>query len=473
MLFSQKEERSRQFSLALRAGLPILFLVSLIFYALIEETTSITISIKLATLVAAITFIAVYFIYFLIGLSVEESLIDVNSRRFNKDAFIHQLKNKKINTLALIQINNLKALNENYSPNQIDSLLYVFTKKLDLTLKQYGLKDIPIGKYHGSEFILAIQTSAEDTKSILNKILNDSKIIDNMEVDLTFSVINNNGDDFEKAITQLRDIIRTQAMHSEKDITTEIKDAKALSKIEQNIISAIHRKKLQLSFRPLLNTKSKQVDIYEISVKLSAEKEDILPRVFLPIINRLGLGRDYDYILIESAVSLLKLIDKDISFSFNLSPFSLRDLSFQSKIFTLIEESNISAERLIIQLYERKTHHDLSGYLKTLKAFKRHGIRICIDNFGSSDASMEYMKHFKFDMVQFDRDYVTKLDNTTSYTMMQSLINMSKDLHIITVAKWVDKEKQKEKLTALGIDYLQGFGIGKPLSEHALLTQYN
>ncbi len=86
---------------------------------------------------------------------------------------------------------------------------------------------------------------------------------------------------------------------------------------------------------------------------------------------------------------------------------------------------------------------------------------------------MEYMKHFDFDLVQFDRDYVTKLDEKHTRAMLTSLIHMAKELHITTVAKWVDKEKQKEELISLGIDYLQGFGIARALSETQLIEKYN
>jgi len=214
--------------------------------------------------------------------------------------------------------------------------------------------------------------------------------------------------------------------------------------------------------------------MYEISARLHDQKGNyILPRVYLPIINRLGLGREYDLSLLDHIVSLLPLIDEKISFSFNLSPFSLRDESFQKQFFSLLGQQQLNPSRLIIELYERKTHHNLSGYLKTLNKFRAKGIRIAIDNFGSSNASMEYMKHFNFDLVQFDRDYVTKLEDITTYAMLSSLITMSKDLQITTVAKWVDNTKQREKLIALGIDYLQGFGIGKSIGEIELLEYYN
>jgi EAL domain-containing protein (putative c-di-GMP-specific phosphodiesterase class I) len=177
--------------------------------------------------------------------------------------------------------------------------------------------------------------------------------------------------------------------------------------------------------------------------------------------------------LVEHIVDLLPLVDETISFSFNLSPFSLRDEHFQEKFFTLLKENEISTSRLIIELYERKTHHDLSSYLKTLNKFRAQGIRIAIDNFGSSNASMEYMKHFNFDLVQFDRDYVTKLEDANTRAMLGSLVTMSKELNITTVAKWVDNPAQKSELKTMGIDYLQGFGISKPISERKLIDTYN
>jgi len=473
MLFSQQEERSRQFSLALRAGLPILFLIALIFYALVEENTSITISIKLASLVAAITFISVYFIFFLINLGVKESLLEESSQRFNQHAFIRQIQHTKIHTLGLLRINNLQELAENYSHEQIDNLLYTLTHKLHLACKQHGFKKVPIGKYYNSEFLIGIEDDNGVLKMILEKMILENQQVDSMAIDYSFAILTNTDTDFEKAIVQLHDIIRRESYSTPEKLPSQTNNTKELSDIEQNIIKSIQEKRIILSFKPLLNTQTKDIEIYEISVKLKSGTQEILPRVFLPIINRLGLGREYDFILISHIINSLKLIDKKIAFSFNVSPFSLRDSTFQTKVFQYIKEKDIDASRLIIQLYERKTHHDLSAYLETLKAFKRRGLRICIDNFGSSSASMEYMKHFKFDMVQFDRDYVTKLNDATTTAMFSSLITLSKELNIITIAKWVDNEKQKNTLTTLGIDYLQGFGIGKPITEQQLLTTYN
>jgi len=472
MLHSELEERGRRFSLALRAGIPVLLLVFLVFYTTLGHTDQITITLQDGILIAAITFITIYFIYFLINLSVQETMLDQTTHGFNKKTFIRKLKEYKPKTIACLSITNLQSLNENYSSEQIDTLLYNITNQLNLTFTQHGLTKVLIGRNRGSEFLIALDDETIKIELLLKNMVEENKRINEIEIAYKFAVITHTNDDFEKVIVQLRDMIQSQSINHVESKSSQ--EAKELSEIETSVIEAIQNKNLLLSFRPLLNTFNDTIDIYEIAVKLKSNtQKDILPRQFLPIINRLGLGRKYDMMLITHVIDLLPLVDKSISFTFNISPFSLRDKTFKKSVFHYIQEKSIDSSRLIIQLYERKTHHDLSGYLKTLKDYRIQGLRICIDNFGSSNASMEYMKHFKFDMVQFDRDYVTGLDNKTTYAMLHSLVQMSQDLNVQTVAKWVDNEEQKLKLKTLGVQYIQGFGISKPITENTLINRYN
>lgn len=476
MLQSQKEERERRFTLALRAGIPVLVLVFLVFFTTIYKGDSPNINLKDGLLLTGITFVTIYFIYFLMNLSVQETLLDQTTQGYNKKSFIKKLQQYEPTSMACLNIENLHLLNENYSSDQIDNLLYTITSKLHQLFKQNGLDHTLIARGRGSEVLIAVNKKEHDIKSILETMIRENHSIYNIEVDYAFAVVTNINGDFQKVILQLRDIIASQSVPDDTEQhMTNIKETKELSDIEKYVISAIKNKDLRLSFRPLLNTHTDLVDTYEIAIKLKCytQKEDILPRIFLPIVNRLGLGREYDFTLIKHVIDLLPLVNDNISFTFNLSPFSLRDSTFQTKVFDYLKQKEVDPSRLIIQLYERKTHHDLSGYLKTLKKFRAQGLRICIDNFGSSNASMNYMKHFKFDIIQFDREYVTHLEDKTTHAMLHSLINMAKDLDVQTVAKWVDNDSQKETLKKLGIDYLQGFGIGKPLEEETLINQYN
>ena len=473
MLLSELEERGRRFKLALRAAIPILLLVALVFYSTYFKGQIVDINFENKVLIAAIVFITVYFIYFFLERSVEESLVDPITHGFNERAFWEKLKKKKPNTLAMLVIDNLYLINQNYSNEQVDLLLYNLIHKINHYLRDKGIKEPLIARRYGAEFLIGLETNDEPITEIFNAFIEKYSTIDNIELDYQYAVITNPDLDLKKDISQLRNILNSN--QSDDETSKElVKDAKEYSEVEQTIVNVMKKGDLSLSFRPLLNLHTDTIDMYEIAVKLKhPTKEDILPRVYLPIINKMGLGREYDMILLKHIVKLLPLMDRNISLTFNLSPFSLRDKQFQDQFFKLLEETQIDASRLIIQLYERKTHHNLSGYLRTLKQIRAHGVRICIDNFGASNASMEYMKHFSFDMIQFDREYVTKLSDKTTLAMLDSLIKMSKELGITTVAKWVDKEEQKEKLQSLGIDYLQGFGIAKPIDEYHLIEQYN
>ena len=475
MLLSERQERERKFKLALRAGIPVVLLVSLVLYSTFLKDNALEFTLENSFLIGAILFITVYFIYFLMELSAKETLIDQTTQGYNEKSFIKQLQTYKPKTLVLLIVKNLSTISENYSTDDVDLLLYNITHKLNQELNKLGLNKTLIARRYGAEFLIAIDKNSDDIQTIFENFIINNKVINDIELNYNFAVITDTGKELEKNIVHLKDLISTQYRSDIKDKKSNVtKDAKEISDTESCIIRSLQEKNLLLSYKPLLNIKSDTIDIYEISVKLKSHRMgNILPKIYLPIVNRLGLGRDYDIALVEHIVDLLPLIDENISLSFNLSPFSLRDENFQEKFFTYLEKSKINPSRLIIELYERKTHHDLSGYLKTLNKFRAKGIRIAIDNFGSSNASMEYMKNFNFDLVQFDRDYVTKLDDANTYAMFSSMVKMSKDLNITTIAKWVDNESQKNKLKELGIDYLQGFGISKPISEQTLINNYN
>ncbi len=475
MLLSELDERGRRFKLALRAGIPVLLLVFLVFFTTISTNDSIKFTLQNVALIAAIVFITIYFIYFLMNASVQETLIDETTQVFNQKAFIEKLKHAKSKTVGLLYIDNISTLSRHYGDREVDLLLYTITQKLDLKFEQHGLNRALIGRRYGSDFLIALDENDKDFEAILNEFIEENTLVNNIEVAYKLAIVTNTGENFNQILFHLKDIIQSQHTPDQEDEkTTRTKDAQEFSDTEKAVIDSMKDENLLLDFRPVLNTHTNKIDIYEVAIKLHSDKMGaILPRVYLPIINRLGLGREYDLTITKHIIDLLPLINKEVSFTFNLSPFSLRDNRFQENFFAYLEEKNVDASRLIIQLYERKTHHNLSGYLKTLNSIRARGVRICIDNFGSSNASMEYMKHFKFDMIQFDRDYVTHLNDETSSAMLGSLTKMAKDLNIITVAKWVDKEDQQEKLKLLGIDYLQGFGIEKPISEDTLINTYN
>jgi EAL domain-containing protein (putative c-di-GMP-specific phosphodiesterase class I)/GGDEF domain-containing protein len=474
MLESVKEERSRHFQLALRVGIPVMILVLTISYAIFFYEDNITITAQSAVLMTALIFVVVYFIYFALEQSRKESVLDPVTEGYRFDYFLKYVQKKKPGTLAAIRVRNLSTLNENYGIKTTDKLLQDLIVMLNEYLSLEGSKKVAIGRKYGTEFLIAIDIPPERMKKLLASFVERHASIGTLELEYVYTVVRNDSDDPLQAIEQLRNLLNVPQKCTSPDENGNIPDVKGLTREESMVLEALKGENILLLFRPLKNIRNDKIDIYEISVKLRGFDGKIInPRQFLPIVNRHNFGEYYDLLLYRKVLKTLALVDEDISFSFNLSPFSLRSASFNEKLVDELLQSGVSAERIIIELYEKKTHHRMENYLDLLKNLKKYGLRFCLDNFGSSNASMEYIKHFHFDMVQFDRDYISNMEEEKSFSIFKSLVSMVHELEITAIAKWVDDRKKIDRLERLGIDYVQGYAIGSVLDEDELIERYN
>ncbi len=474
MLLSAREERERRFKLAMRAGLPILILIFLIFFTTFSKGNFSAPSLEDLLLLGGLVFITVYFIYFLIVLDAKETMVDQTTEGFNLTAFIKKIQKNHPKSIAMFQIKNLTTINENYGIYTTNILLHTLVSRLNASIcadpKNIGW----IGRYTGAEFLIAMDTESENFNRLLQEFIQNNQTINSIEIDYGYAIIKNNNEEPQKNINRLKNLLT--AMETKPNQShIKIKDASELSILEQQVIEALDRNdSLLLGFRPLLNTKSGKVDIYEVALKLMLnDGKKISPKEYLPIINNHSLGLQYDQKIFEKIIQVLLLVESHISLSFNLSPFSLRNQDFLENIFTMIDKYGIDPQRIIIEIYEKKAHHGLHNYLKILSKIRAKGVRICIDNFGASNASMEYIKHFKFDMVQLDREFSNTMNDPNHLSILKSLITMSKDMNIISIVKWVDKAPQRKAFEEIGVDYIQGFSIGKLLSETELISLYN
>ncbi len=466
MILSQTIERERKFKLALRAGLPILALIGLIIYSVFQKE-NIVLDTKTIILLISSGFITIYFIFFIIEISISEKIIDDVTNTLKEQAFTEVAKKSNTNTIALIEISNFDTIEEYYNNHEIEDMLKTLVAKLGTALNHKDFKFTIIGKKNHNAFLVATKTNDKDKLfNVIKTFISTHGKLNKIDIKYNFAVTNCTKH-YDKTIVYLKDIIKIQKNISKNEsIENNIK----IEEIEQATLQALEHKNLIFTYKPLLNLHDNSINIYEVFVKLKANNnEDLLPRFYLPILNSLGLSREYDLTIAKHIIELLEKMDENIALAFNLSPFSLRDTRFQKKLIKLIKSCKINPNRIIIQLYEKKTHHDLSGYLKILETLREEGVRICIDNFGSSNSSMDYLRHFKFDMIQFDRDYTQNIYDDRTGSILWSMIEMSKKNSILTVAKWVDKKEQKELLETFQIDYIQGFAVHKPLNEDELL----
>ena len=140
MLLSELQERQRKFKLAMRAGIPVVLFIFVIVYTTFLHDQAVVLTIPNTFLISAILFISVYFIYFIMEISVKETLLDQATQVYNEKAFIDQLEDYQPKTMVLLIIKNLSTISENYSIDDVDLLLYNVIHKLNNDLEQSRVK---------------------------------------------------------------------------------------------------------------------------------------------------------------------------------------------------------------------------------------------------------------------------------------------------------------------------------------------
>ncbi|WP_300362771.1 GGDEF domain-containing protein [Hydrogenimonas sp.] len=476
MLFSEKQERSRRFRLALRMGIPILMLIGVaIFYFFRQERFEIN-EIDIAIFVG-ILFISIYFLFFLINLGQSETYVDRMTGAFNReyllDALKREMKKEKDYSIILLRLDNLPFISDHYGIDRGDRLLRIFVDILDKFLKLNDIKEPLIGRYHGGDFIVGLPLNVEESLKLMEDFTSTYKEINNLAVEFKYAAVpKETASDLNTLITYLYDTISQQKSGVSKKEKPEKK--LDINLLEEEIVEAVRHGSLLLHYIPTLNAKKDRIDLFEVGVRLKTKSNGILPpKKFIPAVNRLGLEKEFDAALFEAICEDAAKVDPDIRFSFNISPFSLRNDSFVETIKSIASKAGVEYDRIIIELFENRAFRDVKRYKVILEELRELGIRFALDNFGAPNASFEYIKKLPVDMVQFDRDFTISYNNPKIAALLKGYIQACRSMGVKTLVKWVDTEEALERFRQLGIDYIQGFIVSnRPLDSEHLIKKY-
>lgn len=472
MLFSEKRERAHRFGLALRMGIPILLLISVIIFYFFQNSKFVIDDIDIV-IFTLILLVSIYFLFFLINMGQSETLMDVTTGTFNRHALLYEIKRylvyHKNAPLALLRIENLGDISNHYGIDRGDRILQLYLHLLDEFMKLHDVKDLIVGRYHGGDFILLLPFEKERASTLMDEFIQTYKEIGGVEIEARYSLDEIYGnDEIEPVINHLYDTLY------QKNGTKGNKKRIDLGKLESEIVKAVRQKDLILYYMPTLQLNSGKTDLFEVAVRLKTENSGILPpKKFIPIINRLGLEIEYDKALFISICKDAKSVDESICFSFNISPHSLRNEGFAQMIKEIVAEEGIDYSRIILELFENRAIKDIKRYKAVLEDLKDMGVKFALDNFGASNASSEYIKKLPVDMVQFDREFALSFSNPRIKALFKGYLLSSKELGVKTLMKWVDTEEALERFKKLGVDYIQGFIVADgPLSSEQIKSKY-
>jgi EAL domain-containing protein (putative c-di-GMP-specific phosphodiesterase class I) len=136
---------------------------------------------------------------------------------------------------------------------------------------------------------------------------------------------------------------------------------------------------------------------------------------------------------------------------------------FAEKVRALADKYSVPTTNVIFEITERKAIEDIMQVVSFVRELKDEGFRFAIDDFGSGYSSFYYLKYLPVDFLKIDGEFIKTLPHSpTDRVFIEGIVNVAKKMGIKTIAESVENEEVLEVVKDLGIDYAQGYYLGKP-----------
>lgn len=234
----------------------------------------------------------------------------------------------------------------------------------------------------------------------------------------------------------------------------------------RRIKDSIENNQFFTNCQPIMHMKSGVVTSQEILLRMKDKSgEMIMPSGFLPSAERFGLMQEIDRWVIKH--SMRNLINKKSSpqfrFAINLSAKSIGDQSILSLIEKELDQNGVNPNNVIFEVTENNAIHNLNAAVDFLRKLQSLGFKTALDDFGVGYSSFSYLKDLPVDLVKIDRSFVQNLTNDkVKRAIVSSMNDVAHALGKETVAEYVEDKQTADFLSSIGIDYCQGYYIGKP-----------
>ena len=242
---------------------------------------------------------------------------------------------------------------------------------------------------------------------------------------------------------------------------------------------ALEENRLCLYAQPIVPLNGSNHKHYELLIRMVSESGEIIPPgAFLPAAERYGLMEKIDIWVIENAFGLLaanpEFVEKTHFIAINLSGQSLVDDDFLELITSQLEKSGVEASRICFEVTETVAISNLTAAVTFISRLKKIGCRFALDDFGSGLSSFGYLKNLPVDFLKIDGMFVKDIVNDPiDYAMVRSINDIGQVMGMQTIAEFVEDNEIRGMLKAIGVNYVQGYGIGKPKPFVELLETKN
>lgn len=412
----------------------------------------------------------------------ELSNLDPLTKLFNRTAFLKKIDQLLINAtdkkhslaVLFIDLDNFKHVNDSMGHEVGDRLLQQTATRLSDQCIDQQL----FSRWGGNEFLIALpDVSEQHALNIAENLIQEISIpylIDNnkLKIGATIGISM-----FPEHAATANSLIQLadNAMYSQKYIQSNHavmfseqlhKKLERENKLKNGLNHAISKKQLSIHFQPIICTNTKKIHYCEALLRWTLEGENISPVEFIPLAEQYGHIIKLGKWVLEEACLHASNWPEIQAIAVNVSVIQLQDEQFISIIDNALKKSQLSPEKLHIEITESVFSGDKTVILKKVKALQNKGIKVSIDDFGTEYSSLSVIQELNVNIIKIDRSFVQQLDKN-GYPIINAILHIASALDYKVVAEGIEELAQAEKLMEMGVDYLQGYLFAKPMPAEA------
>lgn len=233
--------------------------------------------------------------------------------------------------------------------------------------------------------------------------------------------------------------------------------------------SALSDERLELFaqiIQPLANT-DEQLS-FEILLRLRDPQGNLIsPADFLPVAETFGFMLEIDRWVIRNTLDALAAnpgwMARTRKCAINLAGSSLSSGELVGYIHEQLERTGIPAHFLCFEITETQSIPSRESAVALIRQLRALGCSVSLDDFGTGLATFDYLRSFELDFLKIDGVFIRELEHSPhDRSMVRAICNVARDMGLKTVAEFVEGESVVALLRELGVDYGQGYGLGRP-----------
>jgi diguanylate cyclase (GGDEF)-like protein len=236
------------------------------------------------------------------------------------------------------------------------------------------------------------------------------------------------------------------------------------------LIEALADDSLALVFQPIAAVVDGTVHHHETLVRMRDERGVLVsPDNFIPLAEQFGLIGRIDRAVIRKALRHLAALPeryRDSGIAINLSGLSVGQSDVLHFIESELEDSGVAPARVTFEVTETAACENLNDAIEFISRIRQLGCKVSLDDFGVGFSSFSYLKHLKVDTLKIDGSFIRDIaSNRDDQILVKALVDVARGLGIATIAEFVESEQAFEIIRRLGVDYVQGYFVGKPVPD--------